>query len=108
MPIQIHAVASHPDAIWTETFDFKFDSQNREEAEAVARQLIYDVLNPGWVLELEIIEQDSSSPTPFAWLWNEIARRFGRDAERSLHAAYLAELRRYQTERRARVRREQL
>ena len=35
------------------------------------------------------------APNPQAWLWAEIARRFGDDAAADLHNAYLVESRAY-------------
>ena len=43
-----------------------------------------------------------TSRTPLTWLWDEIERRFGTDAARDLYTGYLAELRQYQAEYRAR------
>ncbi len=47
-------------------------------------------------------EDISPERTPLSWLWDEIERRFGKDAARDLYAGYLAELRQYQAEYRAR------
>ncbi|HET8851708.1 MAG TPA: hypothetical protein VFN02_04220 [Ktedonobacteraceae bacterium] len=40
--------------------------------------------------------------TPLSWLWQEIEHRFGKDTARDLYEGYLAELRKYQAEYRAR------
>lgn len=34
-------------------------------------------------------------PSPYAWLWEEIARRFGAEAAQQLHEDYLVQQRAY-------------
>jgi hypothetical protein len=44
----------------------------------------------------------STERTPLSWLWEQIERRFGKEAAHDLYTGYLAELRRYQLAYRAR------
>jgi hypothetical protein len=42
-----------------------------------------------------VSRQKPRQPSPYAWLWEEIARRFGDEAAKKLHEDYLVQHRAY-------------